>query len=202
MGKTARMRLFTALEPPPHVVDALRGAVRRGRRHEPGLRWIPPEEWHLTLVFLGEIGPERLTLLGPALQRAAAAHPPLALELNGWGTFPRQSPPASVLWAGVGGDARGLADLVEDLRRAAGEAGVETGERPYVPHITIARSRPARDLDATVEALGNPPHLGWNASRVELVESVPGSGTRYRTALTCPLLWGADNGRSPERGTS
>ncbi|MBE3001117.1 RNA 2',3'-cyclic phosphodiesterase [Nocardiopsis sp. HNM0947] len=196
------MRLFTALALPTHAVDALRDAVRRGRRHEPRLRWVAPEHWHLTLVYLGDVGPDHLAVLGPALQRAAAAHPPLDLELDGWGTFPQQGAGASVLWAGVGGDTQGLADLVGDLRRAAREAGVETDARPYVPHITVARSRPPRDLGATVEELGNLPHLGWSASRADLVESVPGSGTRYRTALTCPLLWGTDNGRSPERGTS
>lgn len=181
------MRLFTALEPPHQVTDALRGVVRSGRRHEPRLRWIGPEHWHLTLVFLGEVAPERLPALGPGLERAAAAHPPLDLTLDGWGTFPRQGRRASVLWAGVGGHTRALAALVEDLRSAAEEAGVATSARPYVPHITIARSRPPRDLGATIESLGDPPQLGWRATRVALVESLPGPGTRYRTALTCPL---------------
>ncbi|WP_017607157.1 RNA 2',3'-cyclic phosphodiesterase [Nocardiopsis xinjiangensis] len=184
------MRLFTALDPPRRVTDALRGAVRRGRRHEPRLRWIAPEHWHLTLVFLGEVAPERLPALEPGLERAAAAHPPLDLTLDGWGTFPPQARRASVLWAGVGGHTRALAALVEDLRAAVEEAGVETGARPYVPHITIARSRPPRDLEATVASLGNPPQLRWRATRVALVESIPGQGARYRTALTCPLLRG------------
>lgn len=196
------MRLFTALDPPHQVTEALGDAVRHGRRHEPRLIWIAPEHWHLTLVFLGEVAPERLPALRTGLERAAAAHPPLDLTLDGWGTFPRQGRRASVLWAGVGGHTRALAGLVGALRSAAGEAGVETGERPYVPHITIARSRPPRDLRATVESLGNPPQLGWRATRVALVESLPGPGTRYRTALTCPLLWGTDTGRTAERGTS
>lgn len=196
------MRLFTALVPPRQVTDALGDAVRHGRRHEPRLRWVAPEHWHLTLVFLGEVDPERLPSLGTELERAAAAHPPLDLTLDGWGTFPRQDRRASVLWAGVGGHTRALAGLVGDLRSAAGQAGVETGERPYVPHITIARSRPPRDLRATVESLGSPPRPGWRATRVALVESLPGQGTRYRTALTCPLLWGTNTGRTAERGTS
>lgn len=196
------MRLFTALDPPRRVTEALDDAVRRGRRHEPRLRWIAPEHWHLTLVFLGEVAPERLPALGRGLERAAAAHPPLDLTLDGWGTFPPQGRRASVLWAGVGGHTGALAALVEDLRSAVGEAGVETGARTYVPHITIARSRPPRDLGTTVESLGNPAQLGWRATRVALVESLPGQGTRYRTALTCPLLWGTDTGRTAERGTS
>lgn len=196
------MRLFIALVPPRQVTDALGDAVRHGRRHEPRLRWTAPEHWHLTLVFLGEVAPERLRPLGAELERAAAAHPPLDLTLDGWGTFPRQGRRASVLWAGVGGHTRELAELVGDLRSAAGEAGVETGERPYVPHITIARSRPPRDLRAAVESLGPSPRPGWRATRVDLVESLPGQETRYRTALTCPLLWGTDTGRTAERGTS
>lgn len=196
------MRLFTALDPPRQVTDALGDAVRRGRCHEPQLRWIAPEHWHLTLVFLGEVAPERLPTLVRGLERAAAAHPPFDLTLDGWGTFPRQGRRASVLWVGVDGHTRVLAALVEDLRSAAEDAGVEVGARPYVPHVTIARSRPPRDLGTTVESLGNPPQQGWRATRVALVESLPGPGTRYRTALTCPLLWGTDTGRTAERGTS
>ncbi|GHD35088.1 RNA 2',3'-cyclic phosphodiesterase [Nocardiopsis kunsanensis] len=196
------MRLFTALEPPHRVTEALGEAVRRGRRHEPRLRWTAPEHWHLTLVFLGEVAPEDLPTLEAGIERAAAAHPPLDLALDGWGTFPPQGRRASVLWAGVGGHTRELAALVEDLRSAAGQAGVETGARPYVPHITVARSRPPRDLGATVASLGNPPQLGWRATRIALVESLPGPRTRYRTALTCPLLWGTDTGRTAEWDTS
>ena len=167
------MRLFTALDPPRRVTDALRDAVRRGRRHEPRLRWIAPEHWHLTLVFLGEVAPERLPALESGLERVAAAHPPLDLTLDGWGTFPPQGRRASVLWAGVGGHTRELAALVGDLRSAAEEAGVETGARPHVPHITLARSRPRATSKPPSHRSGTRPSCdgvppgspSWKASR-------------------------------------
>lgn len=196
------MRLFAALEPPPDAVDALGAAVDRGRSHAPGLRWADPDEWHLTLVFLGEVDQERLPAVAGALGREVGAHEPLRLAVRDWGTFPRGGPRASVLWAGLGGDTEALGLLADGLRVAAVGAGVPVEHRPYVPHITVARSRPARDLTETLRILGSLRGRGWRASEVHLVESRPGRGDRYRTLRTWRLGWETDPTPPPERSAS
>ncbi|OOC55685.1 MULTISPECIES: RNA 2',3'-cyclic phosphodiesterase [Nocardiopsis] len=196
------MRLFAALDPPPDVLDTLRGAVDRGRRHEPGLRWSRPRDWHLTLVFLGEVGEDRLPALTDALGDEARAHQPLSLSVRGWGTFPPGGGRSSVLWAGLGGDTEALGALADGLRAAAAGAGLPVEHRPYVPHVTVARSRPARDLADIVRALGPLRSRGWRAHEVHLVESRVGKEDRYRTVRTWALGWEADPAPSPERSTS
>ncbi len=73
------MRMFVALTPPEEIVDELRSATAQLRAVASGLRWTPPEQWHVTIVFLGEVGDGALGELTRRLHRAAARHPPLSL---------------------------------------------------------------------------------------------------------------------------
>lgn len=193
------MRLFVALWPPQEVLDALGEAVRRGRGHEPGLRWTRREEWHLTLLFLGEVADERVPGLADALERALHGRSAPELALDGWGTFPRSDGPASVFWAGVAGPLDGL---VHDLSAVARTNEVPVASRPFVPHLTLARAGPPRSPAGILRALGDPPRVGWRADRIDLVESRPGRADRYRTARTWRLPWDGEHQRAPERGTS
>lgn len=195
------MRLFVALEPPPHVRESLRAAVTRGRRNDPDLRWAGPDAWHLTLVFLGQVGEDLLPRITETLGREAREHGPLRLTVDGWGTFPRGGPRSSVLWAGLAGDTEALGALAHGMRAASARVGVPVEDRAYVPHITVARSRPARDLADTVRALGTPPEHGWHVDRVHLVESRPGRPDRYRTVRTWALGWESDIISSSEWNT-
>ncbi|MFL1376196.1 MULTISPECIES: RNA 2',3'-cyclic phosphodiesterase [unclassified Nocardiopsis] len=200
------MRLFVALTPPPEVVDAVLGAREPGLRHTPDLRWTRPRDWHLTLAFLGEVPDDLLPGLTDALGAAVGGHDPFDLTVDGWGVFPYpHRDRAAVLWAGVGGDTGALAALAADVRAAAAAAatGGPPGEdRVYVPHLTVARSRPPRDLADLLAELGGGPRAPWPARDVHLVESRPGRQDRYRTARTWALGWKTDPGRSPERSTA
>ncbi|MFE9243351.1 RNA 2',3'-cyclic phosphodiesterase [Nocardiopsis sp. NPDC006938] len=198
------MPLFVALWPPGRVRDHLRRAVREARPTAPDLRWSPPQGWHLTLVFLGDPG-DRTPRVAEALERALEGRPPLDLTLDGWGVFPRPDEPdagrgASVVWAGVRGD--GLTGLATDLADSARRAGVPVSSRPFVPHVTLARSRRPHDVTRTLRALGPAIPTGWRADRVDLVESRPSGPDRYRTVRSWGLPWGSESQRAPERGTS
>ncbi|WP_017585626.1 RNA 2',3'-cyclic phosphodiesterase [Nocardiopsis ganjiahuensis] len=197
------MSLFVAIRPSEGVRDRLAESVRAARPTARGLRWTRPEEWHLTLVFLGGAG-ARLPELSAALERALDGHPAPDLVLGNWGTFPRRSGPgphrASVLWVGAAGD--GLHDLADALAAAARGAGVPVPSRPFVPHVTLARARPPRDVADTLRVLGSAPSAGWRADRVHLMESGASGRDRYRTVRTWGLPWGSESQRDPERGTS
>ena len=194
------MRLFVALWPSKKALGVLAEAVRRGRRHDPDLRWTRVEEWHLTLLFLGEVPEDRVPCLTEALESALGGHPALDLALDGWGTFPQRGGRASVFWVGVEGE--GLLELAHDLREAARSVGVPIESRPFVPHLTLARARPPRSPDEILRALGASPTIGWRADRIDLVQSRPGRADRYRTVRTWRLPWGSDSQRTSERGTS
>ncbi|WP_017556167.1 RNA 2',3'-cyclic phosphodiesterase [Nocardiopsis baichengensis] len=186
------MRLFIAVTPPEHVLDAAEEAVREalGEHPDPGLRWTRREDRHITLLFLGETAPGRLPALEQAFTDELARHGPERVALRGAGTFPGDDSAATVLWAGVQGEhtASPLAGPAAGLRRAARTGGVRVERRPFVPHLTLARSRRPAHLSALRTALGALATPFWEAGEVHLVESRPRDrGRRYRTAATWAL---------------
>jgi len=125
------MRLFLAIEMPAEIKEILSTL----RKDMPGVRWVPPEQLHLTLLFLGELAPENLDRLCNAL--AAIAIPPFTLTFDRTGCFPRPAAPR-ILWAGIKPQPA-LSRLVLLVREAAADCGVIVEEKPFSPHITLAR---------------------------------------------------------------
>ena len=183
------VRLFVAVEPPPHAVQhldrALHDAGLRERRGE--LRWVPAAQWHLTLAFLGEVAEGRLDDLSARLARAAARHPPLPARIEGAGTFgPRTR--ARVLWAGVDGD-KALTRLAESVGAAARRVGVDLRPARFRAHLTLARARAPGDLTDCVEALAGYRGPDWTIEEIGLVRSVLGAGPNGRPAHSSVQRW-------------
>lgn len=129
-------RLFVAIDFPPAIRDRLIGLCRG----VPGARWVPPEQLHLTLRFIGEVD-------GPTFHDVAEAldeiHlPRFELRLKGVGHFPPGGEPR-VLWAGVA-PSDTLSRLRGAVERAVIEAGVAPDARRFTPHVTLARLKGAR----------------------------------------------------------
>jgi RNA 2',3'-cyclic 3'-phosphodiesterase len=165
------VRLFVAVTPPQEAVEELRAATAAVRPARPDLRWTRPEQWHLTLVFLGEVDERARADLGVRLGRAAGRHPPLQLAVQGAGRFGDR-----VLWMRVTGDVTGLKRLAASVQAAARRARLPVEERPYRPHLTLARGREGVDLRPVVEALAGFGGSTWIATQLHLVRSDLGAG--------------------------
>jgi RNA 2',3'-cyclic 3'-phosphodiesterase len=165
------VRLFVALMPPAEVVEELRASTVALRELAPDLRWTRLEQWHLTLAFLGEVGEDVMDELARRLNRVAARHPPLSLSLGGGGRFGHQ-----VLWTRVQGDREGLRRLAGSVQAAARRSRLPVEQRPYRPHLTLARSDGETDLRPLVERLASWQGLPWVATRLYLVRSSLGAG--------------------------
>ncbi len=123
--------------PGPEAVEVLAGLARP---MAPGLRWTRPEQWHVTLRFLGEADPgEAAVALGGLDASPAVAGVGPATAVLGRG----------VLMVPVSG----LGDLAAAVIRAAAEVGLPPEDRPFTGHITLARSKgpvPAGSVGAPV----------------------------------------------------
>ena len=127
------MRLFIAIELPAELKDIL-GTLRSDL---PGARWVPAEQIHLTLAFLGEVEETNAWRLTKEL---AQIHlPPFTLTVTGLGCFPQRQRPR-VLWVGLAPEAR-LTNLVAAVQSALLDCGLPGEERPFSAHITLARLR-------------------------------------------------------------
>ncbi|MBC8017138.1 MAG: RNA 2',3'-cyclic phosphodiesterase [Verrucomicrobia bacterium] len=139
------MRLFIAIELP----DNLKMALGRLRIDIPGARWVPAEQIHLTLAFLGEVEEASVELLTKELAQIHA--PGFDLCFSGTGCFPNRSRPR-VLWIGLESEPH-LQALVSKVREAVLASEIPQEERPFSPHITLARIRlsPSREFDTFLE---------------------------------------------------
>ncbi|MEU0788668.1 2'-5' RNA ligase family protein [Amycolatopsis sp. NPDC005961] len=156
--------LFSALVPPDDVVEAVAEAL--GDPGE-GLRWEPPERWHVTLAYYG---PDDVGTRAAWLADRLAGRPAVDVRLEKAATFP------GVLWLTVAGP---------DLTPLALAAGAGAEARPYVPHLTLARfPREEPGLAGRwEEGLSTFTSRSWKATEAVLMtsEREPG-GTRYRVA--------------------
>lgn len=135
-------RLFVAIDLPEEVKEA----VANIRGDLPGARWVPREQIHLTLRFIGDADETLFQVIRKRLAEVKARHFPLALE--GIGYFP-PGPTPRVLWVGMTASAP-LLDLQQQVEQAVQTAGMIPERRRFSPHITIARLRetPAKTVQA------------------------------------------------------
>jgi len=124
-------RLFAAIDLPEDVRDEL-ALVCAG---VPGARWLPPEQLHLTLVFIGEAGRDEMEAVVDEL--AAVESQPFSLALRGVGHFPPRGTPR-VLWAGLAPQPA-LHDLQARVAAAVRRGGIALERRRFSPHVTLAR---------------------------------------------------------------
>jgi 2'-5' RNA ligase len=138
------VRLFTAVE----LDDATRGAVTARQRviatalraaGDRDLRLTPPEQLHLTLVFIGNVDEASARRVEDVLVPSIAISP-FTLELGACGMFPSSGRPR-VLWLGVSRGSEELAELHRTVSGRLDQVGVQQEDRTYHPHLTIGRWR-------------------------------------------------------------
>lgn len=190
------MRLFVAFDLPPAVTRRIAAFATAQKDLLPAARWVPPENVHLTLAFLGEVEQSRLPSLVAALGSAFAAHPPVRLAVVGGGCFPPRRP-ARVAWLGIEAEPP-LGPLHAAVARGVESAlGLPPEKRPFHPHLTLARPRkpwPRGAVDAFTNAAASwvrgveTEELTFNARQGRLIRSHLGpSGARYEVLESFPL---------------
>lgn len=178
----ASTRLFVAIQPTEPVRAALTGLIGDLAR----ARWTPPHQFHLTLRFIGDVSEKSLQLVGEALARVQVQ--PFFLATEAVGRFPPRGHPA-VVWAGVPGHPHldQLRQQVDDLLLTT---GVPFELRPFVPHITVARTGDAaagavQQWLKTHRDFAGP---AWRVDAFHLMASTPApSGAEHRVLRVFPL---------------
>ena len=130
------MRLFVALSIPVDVRENLSSMIDELRRADARPRWVNPRNLHITLKFIGEVSPDRVTEISAALGTVQATQH-VKLGFRGIGFFPNARRP-SVAWVGIESSSN-LAPLASDVNLALSLPGIAREEKPFVPHLTVAR---------------------------------------------------------------
>ncbi len=197
MAEPDVLRLFIELELPPAMQAALAEVQAACRKRLPGsaVRWVAPDDIHLTLRFLGEVPANRRTVLERVVTEAARRAPGACrMQLAGYGVFPGGRAAPRVIFVGMKDQGDVLAALSKVLDDELAPAGWPSEGRPFRPHLTLARVKP--DLRPTqmealrrgIEALPPIEPQVFTGERLSLVRSdLGGSGSRYSRLCTAAL---------------
>ncbi len=170
------------------VCDALDKQVGYMRPRFSEIDWYEPQDWHLTLKFLGPRSRSELEGFHAAMQSALPNFPPFVLRIKGLGFFERRGR-RSILWAGVELPNSVLENLVSLLEDVHARLGVPRETRPYYPHITLGRVRRHchEDLLQIVEDLAG---HSWGTQQVSEIALMKrqhdSSGHRYGILAKIP----------------
>jgi 2'-5' RNA ligase len=134
------MRLFVALDIDADIRERLARFRAEMRSIVPGARWVAVETFHVTLKFIGERPESQLDAMKRALETVRAV--PVSLSFRGTGFFPNPRA-ARVFWVGIeaGGE---LGQLAAQVDAAMATLGLPKEDKPYAPHLTLARGSDTR----------------------------------------------------------
>jgi RNA 2',3'-cyclic 3'-phosphodiesterase len=184
------IRAFLAIDLP----DALRAklALVQGELKKSGadVRWVAVGNIHLTLKFFGNVPDADIDLLGKAAREAAAAHPPLQLQVTKAGAFPNIRSPR-VVWVGLGGELIPLTQLYHQLEKSFAALGYPPEDRAFSPHLTLGRVKSPANRHRLAQMLEKLPPLDWPPFAVDqliLFQSVLSPrGSTYTPLQVAPL---------------
>lgn len=131
-------RTFIALELDTNQQLLLANEIRQGKQLLPDLSWVDPAGIHLTMAFLGELNDRQLARAIVATHEACAERSHFTYRLSGLGSFGPVHQPR-VLWMGVNEESGALNALHKALSLALAQQGFPSEERPFSPHLTLAR---------------------------------------------------------------
>ena len=151
------IRTFIAFQLPGKIISSIRKVQDGIKSYGFKIRWVHPENIHLTLKFLGDIDTVDIEKIGDAVIRTVKGHAPLSLTAKGIGVFPAIKRPR-VIWAGITGQIDLLIGLQKILDETLEEIGFPKESRSFKGHLTLGRMKgkidPKRLVDAIKEFQG------------------------------------------------
>jgi RNA 2',3'-cyclic 3'-phosphodiesterase len=129
------MRIFIGIDLDPEIRLRIARFLEGVSSFAPEARWVRPESLHITLKFIGEQTAEQVEAITERLRQVEGSA--FELRSGGYGFFPTAKAPR-VFWIGIRAGAQ-LAELAASIDRATAELGIPKEDRPFSPHLTLAR---------------------------------------------------------------
>ncbi len=145
------LRCFIAVRIPQQVKKALSEAIDALKKSGADVKWVPEENIHITLKFLGSTDESVVDEIRESLLGRAASYPPFSVRIAGTGYFPAGRRPR-VIWVGIE-DSGPLLALQKDVEKAVAVFGFAEEDRPFSPHLTIGRVRSDKRMTEMLKRL-------------------------------------------------
>ena len=174
-GEPKPIRAFICIQLERGLIAELTELRHRLERTLPGnsVRWNPPDQIHLTLKFLGNIPESQAGDLAAALRGACQGMAPFPLRAEGVGAFPNLRNPR-IIWVGLPGEVERLLSLQKQIDSAAQPWNKEAEDRPFRPHLTLARIKSphaSRQIGQALQAAQFVSQHPWRVDQIFLMQS-------------------------------
>lgn len=187
------MRTFIAIELPPEIKEALAQLQEQLKASGADIKWVKPQNIHLTLKFLGDTNEKKIAPIMRILEETACNKPVFTIRVSSLGAFPGLNS-IRVIWAGIDrGDAIAC-QIAKDLEGRIASIGIPKEKRPFSSHITIGRAKSglnsdklARDIEILGKALAGK-NMEASVKKITLFKSTLTPGGPAYEALKAASL--------------
>ncbi|ANS74257.1 hypothetical protein AWM70_06390 [Paenibacillus yonginensis] len=180
-------RVFAAVPLPGSIKQRLAAWCKEEQSKHRFKKWVYHEDFHITVQFLGDINPAKVPEIQQALTTAATGITPFPVKLAGTGIFGRPVQPR-VLWAAIREGNKELERLHAAVTANLAPLGFIPEERPYSPHVTLARQFLPGQLEAGANLQAVETEFGsWKADSVVLYRTRMGRQPMYEGVAEAPF---------------
>ncbi len=152
------MRTFIAIVLTREIRDCLAGIQEQLKKCRADVRWVQPENIHLTLKFLGERDEKKIEKIKEVIEEIAREKVCFSVRLCNIGAFPKVESPR-IIWAGIDEGERETQDLAYELEEKIAKIGIPKEDKPFSSHITIARLKSPSNRECLVQELKKLPKI-------------------------------------------
>lgn len=146
------MRTFIAIDLPKEIKDSLSTIQEQLKKSGADVKWVLPQNIHLTLKFLGEIDDARLSKINKIIEDATKDKNPFQIHISSIGAFPKIKFPR-ILWIGIDKGNNETKGIVKELEEKISKIGIPAEDRPFSSHITIGRTKSTLNREKLVQDL-------------------------------------------------
>ena len=132
------IRTFIAFKLPKNIISSIRKIQEDIKSYAFKVRWVNPENIHLTLKFLGNISATDIEKVSESIINTVNGHAPISLTVKGAGVFPCIKRP-HVIWVGITGEIEKLTSIQKDIEENLEKLGFPREKRPFKGHLTLGR---------------------------------------------------------------
>lgn len=151
MNDPSSIRTFAAVNLAPDLRDRIFGTQEELKKADAHVTWVPAQNLHISLAFIGDIFSSRTKDISIALDEAAAGTSRFEVDIQGLGAFGKKDSPR-VVWVGVI-NAEPLTEFYTKIKNLFAAIDIRLEDRPYRPHITLGRVKSGRNRHELLDAM-------------------------------------------------
>lgn len=148
------LRLFIAIEIEKRIKERILELLKHLKKTETDIRWVAPENLHVTVKFIGDLDPIILPSVAKSLENVASRFNPFRIQIENVAVFPKIKNPR-ILFIGLRDKEDSLVNIFEELEVELEAFGIKRESRKYVGHITIGRVKSQKNIHKLIEALNS-----------------------------------------------